>query len=146
MVYDAKALAIEKFESHYDRNIPLDKLYSRCVNEKKLCNNLVFEVDEQANPDFPLYKQFNSKTRHDAGFNAYMTGHIFGSLTKWLEIGQILDDLPSGKSPVSKGTPHGNVPTNPDVIHQIGSGCQSGKISVKSSCNGTPGKRSAGKK
>lgn len=45
-------------------------------------------LDTQANVQFGNYENNPSMVVASAGFNAYMTGHIFANLTKKIEIDQ----------------------------------------------------------
>ena len=85
----------------------LNHMFYKCTHDKKLSNNLVFEFDEKRELSFGLYKQGGQA--HDAGYDAYMTGHIFGCLAKWIQVRQIIEPyrpdlkpLPSGKSSVPR--------------------------------------------
>ena len=50
----------------------------------------MFEYDSLASAKFCHYLN-NGGQEHDAGFDAYMTGHVFAALTKRIEIGQLLE-------------------------------------------------------
>lgn len=62
----------------------LKYLYQKCLTDKKFSNSLVFKF-EQSNPDFLKYE--TSQQSHDAGYDAYMTGVVFATLSKFIEIG-----------------------------------------------------------
>lgn len=47
----------------------------------------MFGFDSKADSKFGLYEKSGSAQEHDAGYDAYMTGHVFASLAKRLEIG-----------------------------------------------------------
>ena len=51
----------------------------------------MFSYDERASPKFAHYERSGSGQEHDAGFDAYMTGHVFAALAKRLQIGQLLE-------------------------------------------------------
>jgi hypothetical protein len=51
---------------------------------------LVFEVDLKSDyPEFALFEK-NRGQGHDAGFDAFMTGMVFFTLSKFIEIGNII--------------------------------------------------------
>jgi hypothetical protein len=51
---------------------------------------LVFEVDLKSDyPEFALFEK-NRGQGHDAGFDAFMTGLVFASFSKYIEIGNII--------------------------------------------------------
>lgn len=73
---------------------------------KKLNNNLVIEYDKARDLIFGLYDH-NVGQCHDAGFDAYMTGHIFLCISKYIEIGKIIgpkENALSQTSSLSQGT------------------------------------------
>ena len=82
-VYDTKTLAgsAEEFTK-----TALSHLFYRCRKDKRISNNLMFAYDEKADTRFGHYEA-NGGQEHDAGFDAYMTGHVFAALAKRIEIG-----------------------------------------------------------
>ena len=95
-VYDTKTLAgnAEEFTK-----TALSHLFYRCQKDKRISNNLMFAYDASASPKFCHYLHSGGQ-EHDAGFDAYMTGHVFAALAKRLEIGQLLEQ--SSKKAQSK--------------------------------------------
>ena len=72
----------------------LQNLYRVCVKDKKYSNNLCFDADGAAeHPLFGLYEQ-SAGQGHDAGYDAYMTGLVFATLSKFIEIGKIVSRYP----------------------------------------------------
>ena len=53
-------------------------------------NNIQFALDEARDNKFGVYAQIAGQ-QHDAGFDAYMTGTAFASLSKYVEVGNILN-------------------------------------------------------
>lgn len=103
--YDTKVLTMEAFETKGKTD--LNHMYYKCTHDKKISNSLVFDFDAESDPAFGMYKQGGQE--HDAGYDAYMTGHIFGCLSKWIEVRHIiaphrsdLKPLPSGKTSVQR--------------------------------------------
>ena len=82
-VYDTKALAGSTGDFNKTQ---LSHLFYRCQKDKRISNNLLFAFDEAADPKFGAYKQSGGQA-HDAGFDAYMTGHGCAALAKRIEIG-----------------------------------------------------------
>lgn len=85
--YDTKSLAENCGEFG---KTALSHLYYRCNKDKRISNNLMFGYDERASPKFAVYDKMGAGQEHDAGFDSYMTGHVFAALSKRLEIGQLL--------------------------------------------------------
>ena len=67
----------------------LQYLYN-CVTQNKKYNNNIFVEPDPIHPAFNTYKQ-NGGQGHDAGFDSYMTGTIFATLAKFIEIGNIVN-------------------------------------------------------
>ena len=80
--YDTKSLASSAGE--FPRTA-LHYLYYRCQKDKRISNNLMFAFDKSASPKFASYEQTGGQ-EHDAGFDAYMTGHVFAAFCKRIEI------------------------------------------------------------
>lgn len=51
----------------------------------------MFEYDKECAEEFGNYLNVKDQQAHDAGYDAYMTGLVFASLSKFLEIGAIID-------------------------------------------------------
>lgn len=101
-----QSLNKEFFSEFYDTKVlslyagPLGKtdlqyLYDKCKQNKKYNNNLSFQPDEEAKESkkFSIYEQKGGQG-HDAGYDAYMTGLVFASLSKFIEIGNIINKNP----------------------------------------------------
>jgi len=86
--YDTKSLAESAGEFP---KTALSHLYFRCNKDKRISNNLMFGFDEKASPRFAHYEKAGAGQEHDAGYDSYMTGHVFAALAKRLEIGQLLE-------------------------------------------------------
>lgn len=77
----------------------LQHLYHVSTQNKKYNNNLVFEADlKQQYPIFSVFEQ-NGGQGHDAGFDAFMTGLVFATLSKFIEIGNIINTKPKNAEP-----------------------------------------------
>ena len=85
-MYDTKVLSVA---TNQFSKTDLLHLFYKCTNDKKLNNNLVIEFDKQREIIFGLYEQ-NGGQGHDAGYDAYMTGHVFLCISKYIEIGNII--------------------------------------------------------
>ena len=88
-IYDTKVQStavdhLKKSDLHY--------LYSVCTGKKNFSNNLSFGPDEEADVNFGAYEK-NQGQDHDAGFDSFMTGVVFSSLAKYIEIGKMLDKI-----------------------------------------------------
>jgi poly(A)-specific ribonuclease len=74
----------------------LQYLYKKVTTDKRYRNNLTFEPDEEEtdskskNKLFSAYEE-NGGQGHDAGFDAFMTGMVFANLSKYIEIGRIVN-------------------------------------------------------
>lgn len=84
------------------KKIELNNVFQRCYKEKSFNNNVEIHFDSKKSPEFGSYlKDLNSNDLtemklHNASFDAYMTGHSFIALSKYIEIGKILqisDDI-----------------------------------------------------
>jgi hypothetical protein len=67
----------------------LKNVYKRSLVDKKLCNNLMIEADTERNIMFGIFADSEGQ-KHDAAFDAYMTGHSFVCISKYIEIGNII--------------------------------------------------------
>ena len=86
-LYDTKTLSLHAGSL---AKSDLQYLYKKCSQDKKYNNNLCFEADCKNNhPIFSVYEQ-NGGQGHDAGFDAFMTGLVFATLSKFIEIGKIV--------------------------------------------------------
>ena len=77
-------MAIELKGADMGGKTNLEDLYNKVTKDKKFYNNLKFQFDVEAHRDFGNYQ--DTYQAHNAGFDAYMTGIVFASLTKQLEI------------------------------------------------------------
>jgi hypothetical protein len=70
----------------------LQYLYKKVTTDKKYKNNLAYQPDEEdkKHPKFSIYEK-NGGQGHDAGFDAFMTGMVFANLSKYIEIGKIVN-------------------------------------------------------
>lgn len=86
----------------------MEILYKKYTKDKKFNNNLQFAFDVDHHEAFGAYGEANKGMgqSHDAGYDAFMTGYIFGVLAKFIEIGQIVAPYSqdSGKSTVPRLT------------------------------------------
>lgn len=80
----------------------------KATTDKKYNNNLCFEADlKQQYPILSVYEQ-NGGQGHDAGFDAFMTGLVFATFAKFIEIGNIInkkfgdEGLPKNSQPMTK--------------------------------------------
>ena len=88
-IYDTKVQSMEVEEL---KKSDLHYLYSVCTGKKNFSNNLSFGPDEEADVNFGAYEK-NQGQDHDAGFDSFMTGVVFSSLAKYIEIGKMLDKI-----------------------------------------------------
>ena len=91
--FDTKVLAAEAGKNG---KTDLEGLYKGSCNDKKLLNNLMFSFCKSES-EFLNYEV--NKQSHDAGYDAYMTGVVFATLSKFLEIALIVQPLQE-KAPV----------------------------------------------
>ena len=69
--------------------------YYKATQDKKYNNSLCFEADcKQTHPLFSTYEQ-NGGQGHDGGFDAFMTGLVFATFSKFIEIGNIVNKVPA---------------------------------------------------
>jgi poly(A)-specific ribonuclease len=76
--FDISVMFRDNFETEcLTTKTDLSHVFRKCTIDKTLSNNLQFSVEckEQS---------------HDAGFDAYMTGRVFGIMSKYVEISHIL--------------------------------------------------------
>lgn len=85
--YDTKVLSVRAGRANKS---DLHHLFKKCTEDKKYNNNLVFEADLKS--EYQEFAQFekNVGQGHDAGFDAFMTGMVFFTLSKFIEIGNII--------------------------------------------------------
>ena len=69
----------------------LQTLYNKATQDKKLNNSLNFAPDP-SQADFAIYQSQGGQA-HDAGFDAFMTGLVFASFAKFIEIGKIVNKV-----------------------------------------------------
>lgn len=69
----------------------LQTLYNKATQDKKLNNSLNFAPDP-SNPEFAIYQSQGGQA-HDAGFDAFMTGLVFATFSKFIEIGKIVNKV-----------------------------------------------------
>ena len=97
-IYDTKVFSIHSGKMHKS---DLQYLYHVATQNKKYNNNLVFEADLKGQfPVFSVYENAGGQG-HDAGFDAFMTGLIFATFSKFIEIGNIIKIKPS-EQPLSR--------------------------------------------
>lgn len=78
-VYDTKAMA----EVLGFFNVTtLNAMSNKCISDKKFANYLQFDYDAQAG----FTKYLSGAALHEAGYDSYITGIVFASLVKQLEI------------------------------------------------------------
>lgn len=87
-VYDTKVLTL--YAGHIPKS-DLQSLFTKISKDKKYTNNLGYEPDEENSkqPRFSAYKAGGQG--HDAGYDAFMTGVVFASLSKFIEIGNVVN-------------------------------------------------------
>ena len=87
--YDTKVLCLNT--GNRNGKSDLQSVYKKCTDDKKFNNNICIEPDlRYSSPEFSLYFK-NGGQGHDAGFDAFMTGLVFVSLSKFYEIGLIIN-------------------------------------------------------
>lgn len=96
VLYDTKVLSEV---TNYFSKTELQHLFDKCCTDKKFCNNLVIEFDSRRDLMFGIYNTEESKKEgirkfggqgHDAAYDAFMTGLVFLSIGKYIEIGKII--------------------------------------------------------
>ena len=89
--FDTKVLSI--YSGRMGKS-DLQHLYSKCTQDKKYNNHISFEADcKKTHPSFSVYEQ-NGGQGHDAGFDSFMTGLVFATLAKFIEVGNIVTKNP----------------------------------------------------
>lgn len=69
----------------------LQYLYAKCTTDKKYNSHIGFEADcKDVHPQFSQYEKHGGQG-HDAGFDSFMTGLVFATLSKYIEIGNIIN-------------------------------------------------------
>lgn len=99
-IYDTRSIAVDIYNSLNEKT-ELNYLYSRILKDKKFANNVTIVLDKEKDPKFgafldPKTEQIEGQD-HDAGFDSYMTGHIFASFTKYIEIGKVIGIVEGGQ-------------------------------------------------
>ena len=64
--------------------------------KKAICNNIAF-IPDKADDEFGSYVEKGGEA-HDAGYDAYMTGLVFATTAKYIEIGDLLADQKDRKA------------------------------------------------
>ena len=110
IIYDTKALFYE-VKQDVGRNFSnLEDIFKKVRTDKKYSNNLAVSFDISADEQFGSY--ITNAQAHNAGYDAYMTGYVFATLAKKLEIDQLLaqsainkedESKPSGKVTATRG-------------------------------------------
>lgn len=95
VLYDTKCVSIELTGADKGGKTNLEDLYEKCLKDKAVSNNLQFKFDVAAHLDFGKYQ--DTYQAHNGGFDAYMTGIVFASLTKKLEINSLLEAVKEEK-------------------------------------------------
>lgn len=90
-VYDTKCLAREVKAPKIGKT-DLGYLYKKVTEDKKFSNNIQFEADKLTDPKFGIFENNSGKgQQHDASYDSFMTGIVFASISKYIEIGIIVD-------------------------------------------------------
>ena len=79
------------FPCIYDTRIigkaTLDQIFSKITTDKKYQSILSFQFDSNTDAQFAAYE--SHAQAHDAGYDAYMTGQVFATLTKKLQVDKL---------------------------------------------------------
>ena len=92
--YDTKTLAGSAGEFNLTA---LSHLFYRCQKDKRISNNLMINFDKSCSGKFRHYETSGGR-EHDAGFDAYMTGHVFAAFCKRIEICELLKSIESQRN------------------------------------------------
>ena len=87
-IYDTKAVFYEISHDVGRNKSKLEDVFKKVKTDKKYCSNLMIKFDIRAGEAFGTYNDYTQA--HHAGFDAYMTGHVFAVLAKKLEIDQLI--------------------------------------------------------
>ena len=61
--------------------------------KKDYANNVTIVLDKETDARFASYNEQKDSIEgqeHDAGFDSFMTGHVFAKLAKYIEIGKTI--------------------------------------------------------
>ena len=94
-IYDTKVIAVNTPCGQIPKT-ELNHLFNMCKSTKRFSNNLEFEYDDEADSKFSAYLQGGQK--HDAGYDAYMTGIVFAYHAKFIEIGNLVQPMATKKA------------------------------------------------
>lgn len=96
-VYDTKVLSL--YSGRLGKS-DLQSLYGKCTSNKQYSNNLFFEPCKD-HPEFATYLNKGGQA-HDAGFDSFMTGIVFATFSKFIEIGKIVNKVTGDLKPNEK--------------------------------------------
>lgn len=141
-VYDTKVLCLwaQRGGCHWSKS-DLQHLFRKCTHDKHYSNNLIFEADcKQTYPQFSQYEQ-GAGQGHDAGYDAFMTGLVFATSAKCIEIGKIVSKVP-GYEHVNKAIEEEIGLSQTSSLSQgVGDGANVGSASLQSSSKSAINKR-----
>lgn len=83
-IYDTKAVFYEITRDVGRNKSALEDIFRKVRTDKKYNNNVAIKLDVRAEQAFGNY--IDREKAHDAGYDAYMTGYVFATLAKKLEI------------------------------------------------------------
>ena len=86
-------------------------MFETCTTNKKFSNHIQFKFDSSQGDLFTTYE--TTQQKHDAGYDAYMTGTTFATISKYFEIGHLI----ANATPSAKNTP--KTPKSPKTPKEL---------------------------